>query len=119
MRCPKVFLFFSFLFTFLSSKGEDQITWIQQDVLQKNGLYLNYGFVTEPQTFGIVFNNQTKEEKTYYLKLNNPHINSIVVTNKEKDTLYLTGDRYLFNSRAVYFWEFVFPIRIQPNYCQK
>ena len=116
MRCPKVFLFFSFLFTFLSSKGEDQITWVQQDVLQKNGLYLNYGFVSEPQTFGIVFNNQTKEEKTFYLKLNNPHINQIIVRNKEKDTLFLTGDRYLFNSRAVYFWEFVFPIRVQPNY---
>jgi signal transduction histidine kinase len=115
MRCPKVFLFFSFLFAFLSSKGEDQITWVQQEVLQKNGLYLNYGFVTEPKTFGIVFNNQTKEEKTYYLKLNNPHINQIIVRNKEKDTLYLTGDRFLFNSRAVYFWEFVFPIRIHPN----
>ncbi len=115
MRCPKVFIFFSFLFAFLSSKGEDQITWVQQEVLQKNGLYLNYGFVTEPKTFGIVFNNQTKEEKTYYLKLNNPHINQIIVRNKEKDTLYLTGDRFLFNSRAVYFWEFVFPIRIQPN----
>ena len=115
MRCPKFFIFFSFLFAFLSSKGEDQITWVQQEVLQKNGLYLNYGFVTEPKTFGVVFNNQTKEEKTYYLKLNNPHINRIIVRNNEKDTLYLTGDRFLFNSRAIYFWEFVFPIRIQPN----
>lgn len=116
MRCPKVLIFFSFLFISLSSKGEERITWLQQESLQKNGWFYNYGFVTEPKTFGIVFNNQSKVEKTYYIKLNNPHINRIYVKNKENDTLYITGDRFLFNSRPVYFWEFVFPIHVKPNY---
>jgi hypothetical protein len=111
----KPVLFFFFILISLASKGEQPIVWYSQDALLKNGVYKNYGLVSEPQQFGVVFNNTTNQKLTYYLKINNPHINRIYVLDSKQDTLFVTGDRYQFNSRPVYFWEYVFPIEINPQ----
>ena len=110
-RSKTVFLFF-FIFFSLLSKGEQPIDWYTQDRLLKNGVYKNYGLVNEPQSFGVVFNNKTNKKLTYYLKINNPHINRIYVLDSKQDTLFVTGDQYPFSTRPIYFWEFVFPIKI-------
>lgn len=110
-RSKTVFLFF-FIFFSLLSKGEQPIDWYTQDRLLKNGIYKNYGLVNEPQSFGVVFNNKTNQKLTYYLKINNPHINRIYVLDSKQDTLFVTGDQYPFSTRPIYFWEFVFPIKI-------
>ena len=104
-----------FLFFTLASKGEQPIVWYSQDTLLKNGVFKNYGLVTEPQHFGVVFTNKTNQKLTYYLKINNPHINRIFVLDSKQDTLFVTGDSYRFNSRPVYFWEYIFPIQINPQ----
>lgn len=115
MHRLKAVLFFVFIFISLVSKGEQSIVWYSQDTLLKNGVYKNFGLVTEPQHFGVVFNNKTNQKLTYYLKINNPHINRIFVLDSKQDTLFVTGDRYQFNSRPIYFWEFIFPIQIDPH----
>ncbi|MEY4728196.1 MAG: hypothetical protein RLZZ390_720, partial [Bacteroidota bacterium] len=104
-----------FIFSFLFSRGEQPVEWYNQDSLLKNGVFKNYGFVTEPKTLGIVFNNKTDQTRTYYFKINNPHINKIFVLNTKNDTLFVTGDRYQFNTRPIYFWEFIFPLQVKPN----
>ncbi len=110
---PALFLFL--LFLSLISKGEQPIVWYSQDTLLKNGVFKNYGLISEPQHLGVVFNNKTNQKLTYYLKINNPHINRIFVFDSKQDTLFVTGDRYQFNSRPIYFWEFIFPIEINPQ----
>jgi signal transduction histidine kinase len=115
MHRIKYFLLLLFSISFLTSRGDQSITWYSQDTLLKNGVYKNYGLVSEPKTFGVVFNNNTNEIRTYYLKINNPHINRLYVLNTKGDTLVKTGDRYEFNTRPIYFWEFIFPIQVKPN----
>ena len=112
MHRSKTVLLFFFIFFSLLSKGEQPIDWYTQDRLLKNGVYKNYGLVNEPQSFGVVFNNKTNQKLTYYLKINNPHINRIYVLDSKQDTLFVTGDQYPFSTRPIYFWEFVFPIKI-------
>jgi signal transduction histidine kinase len=111
----KPFLVSVFMFLSLISKGEQTFPWYSQDTLLKNGVFKNYGFVSELKTFGVVFNNPTNRPVTYYLKINNPHINEIFVHNIKGDTLYITGDNFHFNSRPIYFWEYIFPIELHPN----
>ncbi len=115
MHRLRLLLFLAFLCFSLIPKAEQPTEWFSQDILLKNGVFKNYGFVSEPKSIGIVLNNNSSITKTYYLKLNNPHINKIFVIGSKGDTLYVTGDQYLFNSRPIYFWEYVFPIQIQPN----
>ena len=115
MRRLKPVLLLLFIFSFLFSKGEQTIEWYSQDNLLKNGVFKNYGFVTEPKTLGIVFINKTDQTRTYYFKINNPHINRLFVLNTKNDTLFVTGDRYKFNTRPIYFWEFIFPIQVKSN----
>jgi signal transduction histidine kinase len=115
MHRLKPVLLLLFIFSFLFSKGEQTIEWYSQDNLLKNGVFKNYGFVTEPKTLGIVFINKTDQTRTYYFKINNPHINRLFVLNTKNDTLFVTGDRYKFNTRPIYFWEFIFPIQVKSN----
>lgn len=103
------------MFLSLISKGEHAFPWYSQDTLLKNGVFKNYGFISEAKSFGVIFNNPSNQPITYYLKINNPHINKLVVFNTKGDTLFLTGDQFQFNSRPVYFWEYVFPIKLDPN----
>ena len=115
MHRLKPLLFLIFMCCSLFSKAEQPIVWYSQDTLLKNGIFKNYGFVTEPIKFGIVCRNNSSQPLTYYLKLNNPHINQIFVTDSNSDTLFVTGDKYQFNSRPIYFWEYIFPIQLKPN----
>jgi signal transduction histidine kinase len=115
MHAIRPVLLLLFVFSFFIAKGEQPIKWYSQDTLQKNGVFKNYGLVTEPKTFGVVIHNNFAETRTYYLKINNPHINRLFVFNTKGDTLFVTGDRYQFNSRPIYFWEFIFPIVVKSN----
>ncbi len=115
MHRLKSVLLLVFIFSFLFSRGEQSVEWFSQDSLLKNGVFKNYGFVAAPKTLGIVFNNKTDKTLTYFLKINNPHINRLFVLNTKNDTLFVTGDRYQFNTRPIYFWEFIFPIQVKPN----
>ena len=115
MRVFRPVLLFLFMFSFFMAKGEQPITWYSQDILLKNGVFKNYGFVAEPKEFGVVLNNNTDQTQTYYLKINNPHINRIFVFNTKGDTLFVTGDRFKFNTRPILFWEYIFPFQVNPN----
>jgi signal transduction histidine kinase len=115
MRAIRPVLLLLYIFSFFSAKGELPITWYSQDTLLKSGVYKNYGFVDGPKEIGVVFYNNTKLNSTYYLKINNPHINRLYVFNTKGDTIFVTGDRYQFNTRPVYFWEYIFPIEVKPN----
>lgn len=115
MRVFRPVLLLLFMFSFFMAKGEQPITWYSQDILLKNGVFKNYGFIAEPKEFGIVLNNNTNQTQTYYLKINNPHINRLFVFNAKGDTLFVTGDRYKFNSRPIQFWEYIFPFQVNPN----
>lgn len=115
MHRLKPVLFFFFILFSLASKGEQPIVWYSQDTLLKSGVFKNFGLVSELQQFGVVFNNKTNQKLTYYLKINNPHINRIYVLNSKQDTLFVTGDQLQFNTRPIYFWEFIFPIEINPQ----
>lgn len=115
MHRLKALLLSIFILSFLYAKGEDPIVWYSQDTLLKNGVYKNYGFVAEPKEFGVVFHNNSNQNQTYYLKINNPHINRLFVFNAKSDTLFVTGDRYQFNTRPINFWEYIFPIEVKPN----
>ncbi|MEY5045488.1 MAG: hypothetical protein RL713_713 [Bacteroidota bacterium] len=115
MHRLKSVLLLVFIFSFLFSRGEQSVEWFSQDSLLKNGVFKNYGFVAAPKTLGIVFNNKTDKTLTYFLKINNPHVNRLFVVNTKNDTLFVTGDRYQFNTRPIYFWEFIFPIQVKPN----
>jgi signal transduction histidine kinase len=115
MHRIKYLLLLLFTISFLTSRGDQSITWYNQDTLLKNGVYKNYGFISEPKEFGVALNNNTNQILTYYLKISNPHINRLFVFNAKNDTLFVTGDRYQFNSRPIYFWEYIFPIEVKPN----
>ncbi|MFM1794195.1 MAG: hypothetical protein RL642_580 [Bacteroidota bacterium] len=112
MRLCRLLLFNFFLLVFFTAKGEQQIDWYSQDTLLKNGVYKSYGFVDGIKRFGIAFENKNNQPTTYFLKINNPHLNHIYVLNKTGDTLYTTGDKFRFSSRPIYFWEYVFPLTI-------
>jgi signal transduction histidine kinase len=115
MHRIKYLILLLFTISFLTSRGDQSITWYSQDTLLKNGVYKNYGFISEPEEFGVALSNNTNQTLTYYLKINNPHINRLFVFNAKNDTLFVTGDRYQFNSRPIYFWEYIFPIEVKPN----
>lgn len=115
MHRLRLFLFLTVMCLSLFSKAEQPTEWFSQDILLKNGVFKNYGFVIEPTNIGVVFKNNTDEVVTYYLKINNPHINRIYVTNAKNDTLYITGDQFSFGTRPIYFWEYVFPIKLNAN----
>lgn len=111
----KPFLLVFFICSFLFTKGEEPIAWYNQEELVKRGVFKNYGFVNETKTLGIVLQNKSNLTQKFFLKINNPHINKLYVLNAKKDTLYVTGDNFKFNSRPIYFWEFIIPIVLQPN----
>ena len=115
MRAIRPVLFLFLMFSFFMAKGEQPITWYDQETLLKNGVYKNYGFISAPEEFGVALCNNSNQTLTYYLKINNPHINRLFVFNAKNDTLFVTGDRYQFNSRPIYFWEYIFPIEVKPN----
>lgn len=115
MQVRQILLFHFFLLLGFIAKGGQQMDWYQQDSLLKNGVYKNHGLVNDIKRFGIVFENKNNQPLSYLLKINNPHLNEIILINQQGDTLYKTGDRYQFSSRPVYFWEFVFPITLPEN----
>ena len=95
--------------TCFHAKSEDSIPWLKSSQLEKEGYYRNYGFSKAPVRIGILAEKQS-DAGDRFLKINNPHANNILLTTLQGDTLYKTGDFYSFQSRPVYFWDFILPI---------
>ena len=69
MHRIKYLLLLLFTISFLTSRGDQSITWYSQDTLLKNGVYKNYGFISEPKEFGVALNNNTNQILTYYVPI--------------------------------------------------
>lgn len=93
----------------LPAKGQDTIRWIRSSQLEKEGYYQNFGFTKAPVKIGIINDNESSNG-VHYLKLNNPHANSILLKDKQGNIIVKTGDYLPFASRPVYFWDFVIPL---------
>ena len=103
-------LLFSILITIgFHAKAQDSITWVKSSMLEQEGYYRNPGFTQHAIKIGIAMDSDTTEDLRY-LKINNPHANKIFLTRFSGDTIYKTGDYLPFQSRPVYFWDFVLPI---------
>lgn len=96
-------------------RAEVGITWLHADRLSQKGFFQNHGMTKGPQQIGILFENRTAFAVTKMVRLNNAHINRIVVSSTKGDTLYSTGDHLYFNTRPVPFPDFIFPIEVQPG----
>lgn len=93
----------------------EKITWIKSSDIEKNGYYRNSGFTHEPIQIGLIMETNPST-RLRYLKINNPHVNNIILSQLHGDTLYRTGDFLPFNSRPVYFWDFVLPMPASQPY---
>jgi signal transduction histidine kinase len=107
------FLFFSCWAT--ASLGQEKTIWLSEKQLAEKGYYRNHGFTKGPVKMGLLFNNTDSRPKTQYLKINNPHVNDLFLETINADTLYATGDHHLFNTRPVFFWDYILPVTTGPG----
>jgi signal transduction histidine kinase len=104
-------LFFLLLFCrVMVAHGQEKQVWLNEKQLVEKGYYRNHGFTQAPVRIGLLFVNKDSVSKTQYLKINNPHVNDLVLTNPNGDTIYATGDHHAFNTRPVFFGDFILPI---------
>ena len=107
---PRLLFFLFFSCWAMASLGQEKTIWLNEKLLAEKGYYKNHGFTKGPVKMGLLFNNPDTTPKTHYLKINNPHVNDLFLETLNADTLYATGDHHLFNSRPVFFWDFILPI---------
>jgi len=99
----------------MASLGQEKTVWLNEKQLAEKGYYRNHGFTQGPVKIGLIFKNTDNSSKTHYLKINNPHVNDLILTNRKADTIYATGDHHAFNTRPVFFWDFILPITTAPG----
>jgi signal transduction histidine kinase len=99
----------------MASLGQEKTVWLNEKQLVEKGYYRNHGFTQGPVKIGLIFKNTDNSSKTHYLKINNPHVNDLILTNRKADTIYATGDHHAFNTRPVFFWDFILPITTAPG----
>lgn len=107
---PRLLLFLFFSCWAMASFGQEKTIWLNEKQLAEKGYYKNHGFTQGPVKIGLIFHNPDNSEKTHYLKINNPHINDLVLERPNADTIYATGDHHAFNTRPVFFGDFILPI---------
>ena len=112
---PKLLFFLFFSCWAMASLGQEKTIWLTEKQLVEQGYYRNHGFTKGPVKIGLLFNNPDTSVKTQYLKINNPHANDLFLETVKADTLYATGDHHLFNTRPVFFWDFILPITTAPG----
>ena len=115
LMMPRLLFFLFFSFGALASLGQEKTIWLTEKQLTEKGYYRNHGFTQEPVKIGLIFNNPDTSGKTHYLKINNPHVNDLFLETANADTLYATGDHHLFNTRPVFFWDYILPITTAPR----
>lgn len=99
----------------IASLGQEKTIWLTEKQLAEKGYYRNHGFTQGPVKIGLIFKNTDTSSKTHYLKINNPHVNDLILTNNKADTIYATGDHHPFTTRPVFFGDFVLPISMGPG----
>ena len=112
---PRLLFFLLFFCWATASLGQEKTVWLNEKQLAEKGYYRNHGFTQGPVKIGLIFKNTDNSSKTHYLKINNPHVNDLILTNRKADTIYATGDHHAFNTRPVFFWDFILPITTAPG----
>ncbi len=95
--------------------GQDSTVWLHGKDIREKGYFKNIGFTQKPSVLGLVIENTFSIEQTEYIKINNPHINNLYLINKSGDTIYNTGDHRYFESRPIFFWDYILPITVKGN----
>ena len=107
---PKLLFLLGLCCWAMASIGQEKTVWLNEKQLVEKGYYRNHGFTQGPVRIGLLFTNNDSLPKTQYLQINNPHVNDLFLTNQHGDTIYATGDNHLFNTRPVFFGDFILPI---------
>ena len=110
LMMPRLLIFLLFSCWVLSSLGQEKTIWLNEKQLAEKGYYKNHGFTQGAVKIGLIFHNTDNSGKTHYLKINNPHVNELFLETLNADTLYATGDHHAFNTRPVFFGDFILPI---------
>jgi len=112
---PRLMFFFLLFCWVMVAHGQEKTVWLKEKQLFEKGYYRNHGFTQNPVKIGLIFSNPDTTNKTHYLKINNPHVNGLFLETIKADTLYATGDHHAFNTRPVFFWDFILPITTAPG----
>ena len=97
--------------------AQDSIPWVKMSELKGEGYYQNHGFTKSPVKIGLIIDRKSFNDAAEFIKINNANINFIyLVDQATKDTIYKTGDHLPFDSRPMYYWDFIFPILKNASY---
>ena len=99
-------------FACFKAAGQDSMIWLKSSELKKEGYYKNLGFTQHAYRIGITKDNKDTNNQTL-LRINNPHVNRITLSQLNGATLIETGDFQPFYQRPVYFWDFILPLQWQ------
>ena len=104
-----------FLLSFLKGICQDSMVWLKGNEISQKGYYKNLGFTQKVSKLGLIIENTSSNEETQYIKINNPHTNNLYLIYASGDTLYKTGDHKIFETRPVFFWDYVLPVNTKAN----
>jgi len=94
-------------FSWISIGSGREIERVRIILEENRPLYFNYGIVSHPKKFCIILQ---PSEKTHYLVIENPHINSIQASIGKEGVFYKLGDHQPFENRLIPFRQFVLPL---------
>lgn len=100
----KWFYIITFVITLAGCKNENDYNNNKSEV---SSLYINDGITNSPRQIDFVI---PRSDDQYYVVVDNPHLNTVILKNNKKDTLYLTGDTFEFNNRLYNNRLFILPI---------
>lgn len=107
------------LFIFINASGTlfAQIINSQTSILQlkSNHLYKNHGITKNIILIKIKDDRNNLENDDLYLRINNPHINRIILENKNIGAKIELGDNYRFKDRFILTNDFIIPLKTLLN----
>lgn len=135
MLCPRIFLFLliSPLLGIFYSCSPDQPkaipfsanpytgqslseAWEGSESLYFNGKSFNAGVTATPWWIKMHLEVPESNERNYYLRLNNPHINYLYVYfDGATEPIFVLGDKLPFSVRPVNFSDFIIPLDLSEN----
>jgi signal transduction histidine kinase len=78
--------------------------------LSSHGIYRNHGITKNLIHISILDDRNDTLNNKLYLRINNPHINKIIVYNKKLHNIVNTGDNYVFANRPIKVNDFIIPL---------
>lgn len=98
---------------FVSGSLYAQVNDIQTSILQLKSkkVYKNHGITKNIIRVVIKDDRKISEIHDLYLRINNPHINRIILKNKNIGSEIILGDNYLFKDRPVLTNDFIIPLK--------